>query len=68
MKFVTSEERLRPVAEVGGGEVVVVGVGVALTNIVWKVAHGNSSLFALEGAILGKMENIYLLVDDDDMV
>lgn len=57
---------MRPDAEVAGDEAVLVGIGVALTNTVLTVAQSNNRLLeALAGAILGKMKNIYLLVDND---
>lgn len=57
---------MRPDAEVAGDEAVLVGIGVALTNTALAVAQSNNRLLeALDGAILGKMKNIYLLVDND---
>lgn len=64
--LVISEEKVRPDAEVAGDEAVLVGIGVALTNTALAVAQSNNRLLeALDGAILGKMKNIYLLVDND---
>lgn len=64
--LVISEESVRPVAEVTGDEVVFEGIGVALTDIALTVAHSNKNLSqALDGAMLGMLKNIYLLVDND---
>lgn len=67
IKSVMVVERVRPAVEVVYGEAVVVGVGVgeARTRTVLKEAHSNSSLFALEGAILEGINDIYLFVADD---
>lgn len=63
--LVMSEENVRPDAEVAGDEAVRVDTGVALTDTALTAAQSNNRLLeALDGAILGKMKNIYLLVDN----
>lgn len=64
---VTSGDRPSPAAGVVAAEAVVVGVGVgaALAESVWcRVAQTKSSSFALEGAMLEGLKNIYLYGDD----
>lgn len=69
MKLVIVVARVRPAAvvDVVHDEAVVVGVGEAPTRTaVLKVAHdNNSSLLALEDAILEGINDIYLFVADD---
>lgn len=64
-KLVILVDSVRPAVEVGDDKAGVAGVGEAWTRTVLNVAHSNSSLCALEGAMLEYINDIYLSVDDD---
>lgn len=64
--LVMSEAKVRPDAVIAGAEAVLVDIGVALTDTALTATQSNNRLLeALDGAILGRMKNICLLVDNN---